>query len=289
MSQWEGVREFVAVADTGSFTAASQRLKTSVANVSRQVSALEQRLAIELLHRTTRKVSLTEAGLLYYQHCRPLLDGLEEAERALGELQHRPSGLIRLTAPLWFGDTHIMPLVNDFVLENPQVKVEALMTNQRLDLIDSGIDLAIRLGPLENSTMHAKRLGCRTLHICASPEYLHKHGEPQRVAELQQHNCLLGTLDYWRIHEESKERTIPVQGSIKANSGHALIDAALKGIGLVQLPDYYVNEHLQTGKLKEVLTAFRPDLEGIWGLYPHSRHLSIKVRMLLDFLAEKLQ
>lgn len=288
MSQWEGVREFVAVADAGSFTAASKRLKTSVAHVSRQVSALEQRLSIELLHRTTRKVSLTEAGQLYYQHCRPLLDGLEEAERALGELQHRPSGLIRLTAPLWFGDTHIMPIVNDFVLKNPQVKVESMMTNQKLDLIDSGIDLAIRLGPLENSSMRAKRLGSRTLHICVSPEYISRHGEPKSIADLQKHNCLLGTLDYWRIREQGKERTLPVQGSIKANSGYALIDAALKGIGLVQLPDYYLSEYLQSGALVEVLTAHRPDVEGIWGLYPHSRHLSTKVRMLLDYMAEQL-
>jgi DNA-binding transcriptional LysR family regulator len=288
MVQWEGVREFVAVAETNSFTAASQRLKLSVAQVSRQVAALEARLNSELLHRTTRKVSVTEAGRLYYQHCRPLLDGLEEAEQALNSLNHKASGLLRLTAPFTYGENHISPLLNDFLQQHPQVQLECQMTNQKLDLIDGGYDLAIRLGKLEDSSMKARRLATRQQHLCASPDYLSKQGEPHSLSELQHHNCLLGTLDYWRFREHNRERILRVSGSLRTNSGLALIDAGLKGLGLVQLPDYYVKDHLESGALVELLPQFQPEAEGIWALYPHSRHLSTKVRLLVDFLAERL-
>ncbi|WP_221799891.1 LysR substrate-binding domain-containing protein [Oceanobacter mangrovi] len=288
MAQWEGIREFVAVAETGSFTEASNRLKLSVAQVSRQVAALEERLSSELLHRTTRKVSVTEAGQLFYQHCRPLLDGLEEAERALTSLSHRASGIIRLTAPFTYGEGHLSPLLNEFLAIHPQVQLECQLTNQRLDLIEGGFDLAIRLGKLEDSSMKARRLATRKLHLCASPEYLRNHGEPHSLSELQHHNCLLGTLDYWRFREGNRERILRGSGSLRTNGGLALVDAALKGIGLVQLPDYYVKEHIETGNLVELLPQFRPEAEGIWALYPHSRHLSTKVRLLVDFLAERL-
>ena len=289
MAQWEGVREFVAVAETNSFTEAANRLKLSVAQVSRQVAALEARLDSELLHRTTRKVSVTEAGQLFYQHCRPLLDGLEEAERALSSLSHKASGLIRLTAPFTFGEGHISPLLNEFLVQHPQVQLECQLTNQKVDLIDGGFDLAIRLGKLEDSSMKARRLSTRQLHLCASPEYLRNHGEPHSLSELQHHNCLLGTLDYWRFRENGKERILRVNGSIRTNGGLALVDAAHKGLGLVQLPDYYVRSHLEKGCLVELLPQFQPEEEGIWALYPHSRHLSTKVRLLVDFLAERLK
>lgn len=288
MPNWEGVQEFVAVAETGSFTRAAQRLGLSIAQVSRQVSTLEQRLSSELLHRTTRKVSVTEAGQLYYQHCRPLLDGLDEAERALTSLQGQATGLIRMTAPITYGEQHITPLLSEFLLQHPAVRIDLQLTNQKLDLIEGGFDLAIRLGRLEDSSMIARRLASRTLYLCASPAYLRQQGEPRTLADLQQHNCLLGTLDSWRFREDGKDRNVRVSGSLRANSGYAIMDAALKGIGLVQLPDYYVEQWLKSGDLVTLLEEFQPEDEGIWALYPHSRHLLPKIRLLVDFLYAQL-
>jgi len=288
MVTWEGISEFVAVAEVGSFTGAAKRLGISTAQVSRQVSALETRLSTKLLYRTTRHVSVTEPGQLYYQHCRQVLDGLEEAERALTELQQVPRGRLRLTAPVTFGETTVAPAVNDFLLRYPELQVHMHLTNQKLDLIAEGYDLAIRLGKLEDSNLKARRLASRTLYVCASPGYLSAHGEPHSLSELGQHNCLPGTLDYWRFQEKNRPRNIKVTGSIRCNSGRALVDAALKGIGIVQLPDYYVLEHLEAGRLVSLLEHYREDDDGIWALYPHTRYLSPKVSMLLDYLSEYL-
>ncbi|MCC4266126.1 LysR family transcriptional regulator [Oceanimonas baumannii] len=289
MFLWEGVSEFVAVAEAESFTRAAKRLGISTAQVSRQISALESRLSTKLFYRTTRKVSVTEAGQIYYQHCRQVLDGLEEAERTITNLQLSPRGRLRLTAPVTYGEKVIAPLVNDFVLRYPELEVELHLTNQKLDLVADGYDLAIRLGTLEDSSMMARRLASRTQHVCASPDYLSVHGVPHSLSELEQHNCLQGNLDYWRFQEQGKVRNIRVTGNIRCDSGWALLDAALKGIGIVQLPDYYVQPALDAGQLLSLLEHYREEDNGIWALYPHNRHLSPKVRMLLDYLGQTLR
>tara|TARA_R110001583_G_scaffold867_5_gene7829 strand:- start:97 stop:978 length:882 start_codon:yes stop_codon:yes gene_type:complete len=288
MFNWEGVSEFVAVAEAESFTAAGKRLGISTAQVSRQVSALETRLSAKLFYRTTRQVSVTELGNIYYQHCRQLLDGLDEAERAITNLQSTPTGKLKITAPVTYGERTIAPLVNSFVAKYPGLEVRLHLTNQTLDLIDEGYDLAIRLGKLGDSTMMAKRLASRTQYVCASPDYLATHGVPHSLSELEQHNCLKGTLDYWRFQENGNARNIKVKGNIRCNSGRALVDAALKGIGIVQLPDYYVSHSIENGQLISLLEYLREPDEGVWALYPHNRHLSPKVRMLIDYLAKEL-
>jgi DNA-binding transcriptional LysR family regulator len=288
MTVWEGVSEFVAVVEAGSFTGAAKRLDISTAQVSRQVSSLEARLSTKLLYRTTRKVSVTEPGQTYYRHCRQVLDGLEEAERAITELHQIPRGLLRITAPVTFGETTVAPLVNDFLLRYPELRVDMHLTNQKLDLVAEGYDLAIRLGKLEDSTMMARRLGSRTLYVCASPEYLAAHGTAHKLADLAQHNCLAGTLDHWRFQEQGQPKNIKVRGSVRCNSGWALVDAALKGIGIVQLPSYYVHEHLSAGQLVSLLEAYHEADDGIWALYPHNRHLSPKVSLLLNHFSHAL-
>ena len=288
MFNWEGVSEFVAVAETESFTKAAARLGISTAQVSRQVSALETRLAAKLFHRTTRKVSVTEVGRVYYQHCRQVLDGLDEAERAITNLQTTPRGLLKITAPVTYGEGTIAPLINDFLTQYPELEVQMNLTNLKVDLVDQGYDLAIRLGQLEDSSMMAKRLGSRTQYVCASPSYVSTYGLPHTLSELEQHNCLIGTLDYWRFQEKGKARNVRIKGNLSCNSGHALVDAAIKGLGIIQLPDYYVNPLIASGELVSLLENNRQADEGIWALYPHNRHLSPKVRMLLDFLGDKL-
>jgi DNA-binding transcriptional LysR family regulator len=288
MLSWEGISEFVAVAEAESFTAAANRLGISTAQVSRQIGALETRLAVKLFYRTTRKVTITETGQIFYNHCRQVLEGLAEAERAISDLQQTPKGRLNLTAPVTYGENRIAPLVNEFVVRYPELEVNLTLTNQMLDLVAESYDLAIRLGELEDSTMMARRLASRRNHACASPAYLEVHGMPHTLSELEQHNCLQGTVGYWRFQEQGKTRHIRVRGNIRCNSGWALVDAARKGLGIIRLPDYYVEAELQAGRLVPVLDAYRAPDEGIWAIYPNNRHLSPKVRLLLDHLAQGL-
>ncbi|QUM86959.1 MULTISPECIES: LysR substrate-binding domain-containing protein [unclassified Moritella] len=288
MSDWSGVSEFVAVAETESFTAAAKRLGISTAQVSRQVSALEERLSAKLFYRTTRKVSVTEVGGIYYQHCRQVMDGLADAERAITNLQSTPKGKLKITAPITYGERSVAPLVNDFVTQYPELEVQLILSNQQIDLIDEGFDLAIRLGQLGDSSMIGKRLATRKQYVCAAPEYLSAFGAPHSLSELDRHNCLSGTLDYWRFQEKGKARNIRVKGNFSCNSGPVLVDAALKGVGIVQLPDYYVQEYINQGQLIELLPNYREPDDAVWALYPQNRHLSPKVRMLVDYLAKEL-
>lgn len=286
--QWEGITEFVYVAENEGFTRASRKLGISTAQVSRQVSALETRLRVKLFYRTTRKVSLTEEGQLFYQHCRGVLDGLDNAERAITSLHSTPQGRVKLSAPVTFGEQQILPLLNDYMLRYPEVTVTAYLTNQQVDLVNEGYDLAIRIGKLADSSMMARQLSCRTSYVCAAPGYINKHGKPDKLNELARHRCLTGSLDYWRFSQQGQFQNIKVCGAIQYNSGYGLVDAALKGLGLVQLPDYYVKQYLDNGSLISVLDEYRVAEEGIWAVYPHNRHLSAKVKTLVDFLCDSM-
>jgi DNA-binding transcriptional LysR family regulator len=290
MRTWDGISEFIAVAECQSFTAAARQLGISIAQVSRQVTALEAHLATKLFYRTTRKVTVTEAGQIYYQHCRQLLDGLEDAERAISSLQDTPRGRLKITAPTTYGETVIAPVLNDFVARYPEVELQCRFTNQKLDLVLEGYDLAVRLGKLDDTptTLMTQRLANRRLYVCAAPAYLAARGEPHTLPELARHNCLPGTLDYWRFAEDRRERTIRIHGNIAANSGQALLDAALKGLGIVQLPDYYVDPYIASGDLVPILGRYQPNDEGVWAVYPSNRHLSPKVRVVTEHLARHL-
>ncbi|WP_019029934.1 LysR family transcriptional regulator [Colwellia piezophila] len=287
--QWDGISEFVYVAENESFTLASKKMAISTAQVSRQISALEQRLNIKLFYRTTRKVSLTEEGRIFYQHCRSVLDGLDAAERAITNLQSKPQGKIKLTAPVTYGEKQILPLVNNFIKQYSDVEVSAYLSNRQIDIVEEGYDLAIRLGKLGDSTMMAKKLGSRANYVCASPHYVEQHGIPHSISELNKHSCLLGTSDHWHFRDSGREKSIRVTGRLRYNSGYSLTDAALKGLGIVQLPDYYVEQYIQSGKLITLLDNYRAPDEGIWAVYPQNRHLSPKIRLLVDYLAEQLR
>lgn len=287
--QWEGISEFVYVAEAESFTQASKKLGISTAQVSRQVNALEKRLNSKLFYRTTRQVSLTEEGRVFYQHCRGVLDGLETAERAITNLQSKPQGKIKLTAPVTYGEQQILPLVNNFIKKYSDIEVTAYLSNQQLGLVEEGFDLAIRLGKLSDSSLMAKKLAERTNYVCASPDYLSRYGIPHSLSELDKHSCLLGTRDYWHFSVEGKEKNVRVTGKLRYNSGSGLVDAALKGLGIIQLPGYYVEEQLKNGSLITVLDNVKVADEGIWAVYPQNRHLSPKIRLLVDYLSAHLK
>lgn len=280
--KWQGVSEFVAVAEEGSFTAAAEKLDLSTAQVSRQISQLESRLGVKLLYRTTRTVTITQEGSVYYQHCRAVLDGLQHAEDEVLNLQSKPQGKIKLTATVTYGEQVILPLINQFVRDYPDVEVEAYLTNKRVDILEEGYDLAIRIGDLKDSSMMARKLSRRSNYVCASADYLDTFGTPHTLSELANHNCLLGTLDYWRFNVGEKEKNIKVSGTLRYNSGFGLAQAALQGIGMVQLPDYYTRKYLESGQLVPVLESYRIPEEGIWAVYPQNRFMSPKLRVLID-------
>lgn len=288
MTIWDGINEFVCVVETESFTAAAKRLEVSVAHISRQVNQLEDRLGAKLLYRTTRKLRLTEVGEVYYQHARKILDDMQAAERAVMEMEGKPTGKLRITAPVYYGEYFLAPLVNDFLLQYPQLDLELKLTNETVDLVKEGYDLAIRLGTLDSSSLMCRKLARRTQYLCASPAYLAAHGTPQTLADLANHRCLGGSLDHWRFLENGKLRNWRVGSAWSCNSGLALKDAALKGLGIVQLPDYYVQEALAQGSLVSLLESHRLPDDGVWVVYPQNRHLSPKVRLLVDFLVTQL-
>jgi DNA-binding transcriptional LysR family regulator len=288
MSDWEGLDEFVAVAECGQFTAAAERLGLSSSQISRQVARLEERLQTRLFYRSTRKVSLTEAGQTFLQHCQRLQDGREEALRAIGDLAGEPKGLLRMTCAVAYGERFIVPLVNDFMALHPQLRLEIELTNRPLDLLQEGLDLAIRLGRLQDSRLVATRLAPRVMHLCAAPAYLQRYGRPHSLSELTRHNCLIGSSDQWQFQQEGREQALRVQGNWRCNSGEAVLDAALRGFGLCQLPDYYVQQHLRSGALVALLEAQQPPNTAVWALYPQQRHLSPKVRQLVEHLKNGL-
>jgi len=287
-NRWEGIDEFVAVAECSQFTAAAERLGVSPSHISRQIARLEDRLQTRLLYRSTRRVTLTEAGQTFLQHCQRLQDGREEALRAVGDLASEPKGLLRMTCAVAYGERFIVPLVTRFMGQYPQLRVDIELSNRPLDLVHEGIDLAIRLGRLQDSQLVATRLAPRRMYLCASPSYLERYGRPHSLSELARHNCLIGGSDQWALQQDGRELSQRVQGNWRCNSGQAVLDATLTGIGLCQLPDYYVLEHLRSGALISLLEALQPPNTAVWALYPQQRHLSPKVRQLVDFLRAAL-
>lgn len=288
MNRWEGLDEFVAVAECGQFTAAAERLGLSSSQVSRQIARLEERLHTRLFYRTTRKVALTEAGQTFLQHCQRLQDAREEALNAIGDLASEPKGLLRMTCAVAYGERFIVPLVTAFAARHPRLSVDIELSNRNLDLVQDGFDIAIRLGRLQDSRMLATRLAPRRMYLCASPDYLQRYGRPHSLSELARHNCLVGSSDTWTFQLDGREASQRIQGNWRCNSGQAVLDAALGGLGLCQLPDYYVLEHLRSGALVSLLDNHQPPNTAVWALYPQQRHLSPKVRQLIDALRDGL-
>ncbi len=288
--RWQGMVEFIAAAQAQSFTAAAKQIGTSVAHISRTINALEEYYNTQLFIRSTRKVVLTQQGELLLHHAKKAQSVLEQGEWALKEQQAQPSGQLRITAPVMFGEHFIMPLVHEFMTLHPKVSVSMALTNQTLDLIGEHIDLAIRIGEMPDSSLTARRLASRAVIVCANQTYLAEHGVPYALSELSHHHCLLGHSDYWRFIENQRVRHVKIGKSrLRCNSGWALADAAMRGLGLVQLPDYYVRTAIEQGKLTEMLLPFAIRKEPIWAVTPAKLYQANATKTLLDYLADNLQ
>ncbi|HEY1073247.1 LysR family transcriptional regulator [Brevundimonas sp.] len=288
MSRWDGIDEFTAVAEQASFSAAARRLGLSTSAVSREIARLEDRLQTRLLHRTTRRVELTDAGRDFLARCRRLIDERDEVLAAVQPDDHAPRGLLRMTCSVSYGERFIAPAVNAFARQNPELRIELDLDNRLRDLVGDGYDLAVRFGHLTDSRLMARRLASRRLILCASPDYLARRGAPRDLSEIASHDSLIGSAEHWRFTEAGREVALRPIGRWRCNSGAAVLDAALQGLGLCQLPDFYVAEALTSGALVSLLDDQRPPDEGVWAVHPHPRHVPPKVRAMIDWLHDSL-
>ncbi|MGY1457871.1 LysR family transcriptional regulator [Luteimonas sp. A534] len=286
------MRVFVRAASDGSLSAAARHLGMSPAMATKHVNALEARLGVKLFHRSTRRLALTEAGANYLEACLRILPEIDEAEAAAASQRVKASGLLRMNVPLSFGRGFVAPLMPEFSRRHPEVSVELGLSDAELDIIAGNWDLAIRIGRLADSPLQARRLGESPMLVCAAPDYLDRRGVPRRVAELIQHNCLGYTLsasqgrDHWAFGSNGEIR-VPVSGNLMANNGEALLEAAVRGQGVIYQPGFIVGEAVSRGELV-ALELDRPavDLGGIHVLYPPDGRPPAKVRVMIDYLAD---
>jgi DNA-binding transcriptional LysR family regulator len=288
MSRWDGIDEFVAVAEAESFSRAAQRLGLSTSGVSREVARLEDRLATRLLYRTTRQVSLTDAGRLFLARCRTLIQERDAAMQLVGEDDGELKGQLRMTCSSAYGERYVVPAVNAFALAHPRLSLDIVLDDGVRDLVADGFDLAIRFGRLGDSRLIARRLASRTRRLCAAPAYLEKVGAPATLAAIADHACVVGANDTWTFSDNGTETSLRPRGRWRCNSGQAVLDAAIAGLGLCQLPNFYVDGPIAAGALVPMLEAHRPADEGVWAVYPHLRHLPAKVRLLVEHLEAHL-
>jgi DNA-binding transcriptional LysR family regulator len=292
MDRFDSMTAFTKVVECGSFAGAARRLHMSPTMVTTRVRDLEARLGVRLLNRTTRKVSLTEVGRLFYEPCKQILSTLEEAERATTEQQAMPRGILRLNASQSFGMIHLAPAIANFTARYPEVSVDLTLTDRMVDLVEEGFDLAIRSEALPDSSFMTRQVApCRTV-VCGAPRYLEKRGTPKTPAELSAHDCLvLDTLPAsgeWVFTGSGRaEIRVQVSGRLRANNAGALVAAAIEGQGLIMEQTCTVGRELKAGRLVPVLTDYALPEAAIRAIYPHHRHLSAKVRSFVDFLVAR--
>jgi DNA-binding transcriptional LysR family regulator len=287
MRGWDGIDEFVAIAGAGSFKGGADALGLSTTHVSRAVARLEARLQTPLFHRTTRSVRLTDTGRLFFDHCSRIVTERDEAIALISE-GAEPQGDLRITCSTAMGERFIAPLVRQFATRHSKISVTIDLTNRLVDLIAEGYDLAIRTGDLPDSRLIGTRIASRTLYTCAAPAYLDRHGRPGSVADLARHECLIGTATQWRFRSWGRTESIRPRGRWRCNSGAAVVEAAMAGMGICQLPEFYVLPHIASGALEQILPDLTPEDEPIWAVYPQRRHLLPKISGLLELLRHEL-
>lgn len=283
MSTWDGLDEFVAVAHAGTFAAGARALNVSSSHMSRAIAQLESRLATTLFHRTTRSVRLTDTGRIFLEHCEGLVRERNEAIAQISA-EGEPQGELRITCSTAMGERYIAPIVRRFVEDFPKLNVSLDLSNRVVDLIQEDFDLGIRTGKITDTRLIARQVASRAFFTCASPAYVERHGKPEAIAALAQHQCLRSTATHWLFRVDGKEMQFRPKGRWHCNSGAVTLEAALTGTGICQLPEFYVLPHLSTGLLVEVLAENRPAPEPIWAVYPQRRHLMPKVSQLVDRL-----
>lgn len=291
MDRFLAMQTFVRIAEAGSFTAVADQLNVARSAVTRQIAALEAHLGVKLIARSTRRLSLTAEGTAYLAQCRDILDRVEEAEGELAGRRGSAGGRIRASVPMSYGLRHLMPLFAEYGLRHPGIRLELDFSDRRADLIEEGLDLAIRIAPELPDTQVARRLTSCRLQVVASPDYLRRHGEPQHPAELARHECLAYSLvdrSSWRFKIDGEFRAFEVSGRLLANSGDALQEAAIRGMGIAYQPDFLAAEGLADGRLKAILEDFETPQLLVCAVFPGNRFVPQRVRAMVDYLASRL-
>jgi DNA-binding transcriptional LysR family regulator len=293
MDRLDAMHMFVRIVETGSLSAVAREMGTTQPTVSKQLTALEQHVKTRLLHRTTRKLSLTEAGTLYYDTCKRVVDELREAEATLSQWQNSLSGRIQVNTSIAFGETFMTALMLEFQRRNPALTVHLSLDDRFIDLVAEGVDVAVRLGRLADPNLIARRLGTSRRIVVATPAYLEKHGFPERPEDLVHHNCLLysylSTGNEWVFAGEEGEIRVRVSGNFESNNGHALRAAVNANLGIAMAPDWLAYEGLRRGQVVAILQRFEPPPFEISAVYPSNRMLTAKVRALIEFLLDEFR
>ena len=295
MDNVKAMRLFLTVVQTGSLSGAGRQSGLSPASVSRQITALEDDLGVRLLNRTSRRLSLTEAGQVYLEHAERLLHDIDELRDAVSQMAVKPRGTLRIQSRISLGTQHVAPLIPTFLALYPDLKIDLWLTDNDLDLTEHGIDLAIRTGNLSDSTLIGRRLASSPRVICASPEYWAEHGKPATPEALMDHNCLTYRFEFgtaaalWQFRTDTGQSVnVQVAGNFQTNNGEALRVATLSGLGVAMLPAWSVKDHLKAGSLELVLSEYETtvsDLDfGIYAVYLSRRNLSAKTRLFVDHL-----
>jgi len=281
---------FVAVVENGGFSAAARSLGVSKSAVSKRINHLEAHLGVRLLHRTTRKLSLTEAGERYFEHAVQALSAAGQAEDAVTELQGEPQGNLKISSPMSFGRLHVAPLIPKLLRRHPKLHIDLVMDDRKVDLVAGGFDVAIRAGNLPVSTLIARKLAPLRQVLCASPDYVDRYGRPGTPAELSSHNCVLysysSDVNEWTLIGANGPETVTVSGSYQVNNSEALLESLREGVGVGRLPTFVAGPDLKTGRLVKLLESYRIPEFTIYAVFPERQYLPAKVRAFLDFAIE---
>jgi DNA-binding transcriptional LysR family regulator len=288
MDRLNAMEMFVRIVETGSFSAVAREMGTTQPTISKQLTGLEKRLKTRLLNRSTRRLSLTEPGADYYERCKRIIGEVRDAEGTVGLLQASLVGTLHINSSIALGQMFLTPAVLKFQQLHPGMTVELSLIDRFIDLVAEGVDVAIRIGRLADSSLVARRLGQSRRLIVATPDYLAKHGTPKTPQDLQDHNCLLysylSTGNEWPFQGPDGEIRVKVSGNFKSNNGHALRDALMAGIGIATTPDWLAHDRLAAGEIVAILPEFTPPPFDINAVYSSNRHVSAKVRAFIDFL-----
>ncbi len=294
MDVMQSMAVFRRVVEAENFSAVARETNMSQSTVSKHIAALEERLGTKLLNRSTRSLKLTEAGKEYYHHCIRILNDFQEAEASIGKGKIKPTGTLRISTSAAFGRTYILPCLDEFFRTYPEIDIDLLFNDDYIDLVKEGIDLAIRIGPLADSTLIARKIGSSPRVVVASPEYLVKHGRPKKPADLIKHNCLIYNLqktpDLWYFNStQVGDESIRVNGRFKASNPDAICEATLEGLGISILCEWFARQHIKAGRLKVILADYKPTTYDIHAVYPERKFVPQKVKQMIEFLAEKVK
>ncbi|PSV45936.1 LysR family transcriptional regulator [Photobacterium sp. GB-36] len=284
MNSFDGIIEFVAVAESHGFSSAAKQLGCSTSHVSRQVSRLEERLGVALLARSTRQVNVTDAGQLYYQQCRGLVNGLQQASESVNTQQITLSGTLRVSAAGAFAEEHVAPALMAFAKSYPDLTIEMDFNSRMVNFIEDGIDFAIRYGALKDSGLVARKLVDRPMAAVASQDYLARYGEPTHPSQLKQHSCIIANNDHWLFEKDGNTINTRVHGRWKSNNSNAVISACEEGLGIAYMPKSSLAKGVDSGSLIPILQDFWGKGNSSWIVYQNQRFLPARARLAIDYL-----